>query len=70
MSCEIYDFIAKFGGLHWKKLKLGTVPHVVESMRQILKYKIEVDSNSCWLEQVKFLYDNLELVKDVSFFFF
>ena len=38
-----------------KKLKLGTEPHVDGSMRQILKYKIKVDSNSCWLEQVKFL---------------
>ena len=46
---ELYDFVEKFGGLHWKKLKLGRDPHVYANLRKILKHQIEVENNSWWL---------------------
>ena len=56
----IYDSVEKFGGLHWKKLKLGrdTPPHVDGSLKKILKHQTKVDNNAWWMVPVSFLYDN------------
>ena len=43
---ELHDFVVEFGGLHWKKLKLGReTPHVDGLLRKILNSQIKVDNN-------------------------
>ena len=53
--------VHRFGGLHWKILKLGRdlLPHAEGPLRSILKHQIKVDNNPCLLVQFSFLYDNI-----------
>ena len=70
LSGELCDFVVKYGGWHWKKLKLSRDPHVDAPLRKILKYQTEVDNNPWWLVPVSFLYDNLYWNKLGVFHFF
>ena len=59
LSGVLYDFVEKFGGLHWKNKSWVVTSHVDGPLRKILKHQTEVDNNPWWLVPVSFMYDNL-----------
>ena len=70
LRSEFYDFVEKFGDLHWKNLSYVETSHVAGPLRKILKTQIEVDNIPWWLVPVSFLYDNVYWINmDVSYFF-